>query len=153
MSDGTVRCWGKNVGGQCGYGAEGFDIGDGETPASMGNVDVGSGVIVDIAAGGDSTCVLLQGGAVRCWGLGAGGKLGYGNVEDIGDNEIPATAGDVAVGGSVQRFSVGVGHVCVVLTTGALKCWGNGPFGRLGYGNTNNIGDNESPSSVGPVPF
>ena len=42
-------------------------IGDSETPASAGDVDVG-GVVVQLAAGYQHTCAVLDDGAVRCWG-------------------------------------------------------------------------------------
>ena len=32
-----------------------------------------------------------------------------------------------------------------------IRCWGEGDFGRLGYSNTNDIGDGETPGSAGPV--
>ena len=50
-----------------------------------------------IEAGGNHTCALLTNGAVRCWGSGGNGALGYGNTDDIGDDETPASAGDVEV--------------------------------------------------------
>ena len=31
--------------------------------------------------------------------------------------------------------------MCVVLDNGSLKCWGKGATGRLGYGSTDNLGD------------
>ena len=37
----------------------------------------------------------LQGGRVRCWGTGLAGRLGYPELVDIGDDETPASAGDV----------------------------------------------------------
>jgi hypothetical protein len=39
--------------------------------------------------------VLAGSGGVRCWGRAEDGELGYGNRNDIGDNETPALAGDV----------------------------------------------------------
>jgi hypothetical protein len=32
-----------------------------------------------------------------------------------------------------------------------VRCWGFGFYGQLGYGNTDSIGDTETPGSVGPV--
>jgi alpha-tubulin suppressor-like RCC1 family protein len=55
------------------------------------------GPVVQIAAGGDHTCALLDTGAVRCWGRGNFGQLGYGNLNNIGDDETPASAGDIVV--------------------------------------------------------
>ena len=59
-----------------------------------GDVQV-DGVAVQVAAGDFHTCALLETGAVRCWEYGANGQLGYGNVNTIGDNEPPSSAGDV----------------------------------------------------------
>ncbi|MBK7823641.1 MAG: hypothetical protein IPJ59_00140 [Nannocystis sp.] len=38
-----------------------------------------------------------------------------------------------------------------MLDTGKLRCWGSGTYGQLGYKNTNDIGDNETPASAGDV--
>jgi hypothetical protein len=113
-------------------------------------VDVGD-TVTQIVAGEDHTCALLDTGSVRCWGLGASGRLGYGNTNDIGDNETPASAGDVTVGGTAVQIDAGAFHTCVLLDTGAVRCWGLGGTGRLGYGNSTNIGDDETPASAGDV--
>ena len=42
-----------------------------------------------------------------------------------------------------MRVSAGASHSCVLLTSGDVRCWGQGADGRLGSGNENNIGDNE----------
>jgi len=149
LDTGTVRCWGLGLSGRLGYGNTNT-IGDNETPASAGDVAVG-GTVVQIAAGNDSTCARLATGAIRCWGAGAVGQLGYGNTNDIGDNEPPASASDVLVGGLVVQIAAGGLHACALLDTGAVRCWGEGASGQLGYGNTNAIGDNETPASVGDV--
>jgi alpha-tubulin suppressor-like RCC1 family protein len=149
LSTGKVRCWGSAQLGQLGYGNT-KNIGDNETPASAGDVLVG-GTVTQITAGKEHTCALLSGGNVRCWGNGQNGRLGYGNQNSIGDDESPAAAGDVPVGGTVAQISAGYAHTCAVLVTGKVRCWGLGQTGQLGYGNINNIGDNESPASAGDV--
>jgi alpha-tubulin suppressor-like RCC1 family protein len=149
LSNGRVRCWGWGGYGQLGYGNTSA-IGDGETPASAGDVDVG-GTVVQLVAGHYHTCALLLGGGVRCWGFGAGGQLGYGNVNTIGDDETPASAGNVNVGGVVVQLAAGVAHVCALLENGAVRCWGRYENGRLGYAIPLNIGDNETPASAGDV--
>ena len=149
LSTGAVRCWGNGGLGRLGHGFIAI-IGDDETPASAGNVDVG-GTVTQIAAGKHHTCALLGTGDVRCWGFGSNGRLGYGNTSDIGDNESPASAGNVDVGGTVTQIVAGEDHTCALLDTGSVRCWGTGANGRLGYGNTNNIGDNETPASAGNV--
>jgi cysteine-rich repeat protein len=151
LAGGTVRCWGTGADGRLGYGNT-QNIGDTELPSSVGVVDVG-GTVSQLAAGGSHTCALLTSGAVRCWGNGANGRLGYGNTSSIGDTETPASAGDVTVGGAVTQLVAGEAHTCALLTTGAVRCWGNGADGRLGYGTTTSIGDTESPASAGDVPL
>jgi alpha-tubulin suppressor-like RCC1 family protein len=149
LDNGKVRCWGGGDDGRLGYGNV-ENIGDNETPASAGDVDVG-GSVKQLASGEYATCALLTTGKVRCWGSPTSGVLGYGNAETIGDDETPASAGDVNVGATVTRISVGFLHVCAILETGSVRCWGRGSTGALGYGNKNDIGDNETPASAGDL--
>ncbi|HEY6559297.1 MAG TPA: hypothetical protein VI072_18560 [Polyangiaceae bacterium] len=149
LAGGRVRCWGNNDSGQLGYGHT-RAIGDDEVPASAGDVNVG-GEVVQIAAGGGHTCALLAGGTVRCWGHAWEGELGYARRDNIGDDEPPASAGDVAVGGTVVQISAGSDHTCARLHDGAVRCWGSNVMAQLGYGNRISIGDDELPSSAGDV--
>jgi alpha-tubulin suppressor-like RCC1 family protein len=149
LKTGAVRCWGMGNDGELGYGNTQY-IGDDEPPASAGNVNIG-GRVIQLTAGSSHTCALLRNGAVRCWGSGESGKLGYGNTQYIGDDEHPASAGDVNVGGPVTQVVAGSYHTCALLKTGAVRCWGMGKIGQLGYGNTNTIGDDEHPASAGDV--
>ena len=144
-----VRCWGDGSYGQLGYGNTN-SIGDTETPASAGNVPLGAKAVA-VAAGGSHTCAVLTTGTVKCWGENSTGQLGYAHTRRIGDDETPASAGDVPLGGTALAVTAGDSHTCAVLTTGDLRCWGFGGNGRLGYGNTDNVGDNETPASVGSI--
>ncbi len=155
LDTGQVRCWGYGGDGELGYGNT-DDIGDepGETPGGFGPVDLGAGrTAVAIAAGSAHTCAILDTGQVRCWGYGGLGQLGYGNTENIGDGETPGSVGpvDLGAGRTAVAISAGQSHTCAILDTGEVLCWGYGASGRLGYGNTENIGDGETPGSVGPV--
>lgn len=149
LDTGSVRCWGLADEGRLGYGNS-ENIGDDETPADAGDVDIG-GKVVQIAADAYGTCALLESGSVRCWGSGQFGELGYGNTEDIGDDETPADAGDVPLGAKATYIDVGFLHACAILDTGAVRCWGRAAPGCLGYGNVEDIGDDETPASVGDV--
>jgi len=150
LQGGNVRCWGRGRDGRLGYGNI-DNIGDNETPASVGTVEIGKPAI-QVAAGERYTCALLDTGSVRCWGLGTAGVLGYGNLDNIGDDELPASAGDVKIGGAVVHLSTHTGHTCAVLETGTVRCWGAGVYGALGYGNFDDIGDDETPADAGDVP-
>ncbi len=149
LDTGAVRCWGRGEYGQLGYGNT-RDIGDDETPASAGDVNVG-GPVAQIAAGYAHTCALLRSGAVRCWGAGGSGQLGYGNAVTIGDDEAPASAGDVNVGGPVTQIVAGYVHTCALLSAGTVRCWGQGNTGQLGYGSVFPVGDDKTPAGVGDV--
>lgn len=150
LDTGKVRCWGFGRHGKLGYRAE-HNIGDDEHPETAGDVDVG-GTVVQVSAGGEHTCAVLDDGSVRCWGQGQYGQLGYAAVDDIGDDEPPSAAGPVDVGGNVIQVEAGNWHTCALLDTGAVRCWGNDDGGQLGYGySTGNIGDNETPASEGDV--
>jgi alpha-tubulin suppressor-like RCC1 family protein len=149
MEDGGVRCWGDNSFGFLGYGNTEF-IGDDEAPGAGGDIDLG-GIPSQLVAGIEFTCALLDAGNVRCWGNSLNGQLGYGNVDTIGDDETPASAGDVDLGGAAIQLVAGDTHSCVILTGGNVRCWGDSSFGKLGYGAAGNVGDDETPASVGDV--
>lgn len=107
---GAVRCWGHATDGALGYGkvletaAPAGYIGHLASPAevyaSMGNdgiVDVGDrdhdgeiDRVVQLSVGYNHACVLMEDQSVRCWGGNGYGQLGYGSLEDVGDDETPA---------------------------------------------------------------
>lgn len=149
LENGSIRCWGEGPG--LGLGND-IEIGDDEPPSAVRALDVG-GKAVALAAGTAHTCALLDRGAVRCWGESRYGALGYGNRVDIGDDEVPAAAGDVPIGGKALQIAAGGFHTCALLDNDALRCWGQGQNGELGYGNTNTIGDDETPADAGDVPL
>jgi alpha-tubulin suppressor-like RCC1 family protein len=149
MKSGYVHCWGANASGQLGYGHT-RNIGDDEAITTQSYVNLG-GRAVRIAAGGSHTCALLTTGKVRCWGLNASGQLGYGHTQNVGDDEALWNVSDVQVGGTVQDIVVGGYHTCALLTTGKVRCWGLNSSNQLGYIHTNNIGDNEHPSTAGDI--
>lgn len=110
------------------------------------------GPVTKVALGNRHTCALLANGAVRCCGVGS--AIGQPTqIGPLGDNETPASKGDVNVGGPVADIDAGYQHTCVVMAGGGaeVKCWGDGFPGKLGYGNNNVIGDNEAPAAVGFV--
>ncbi|ACY13690.1 RCC1 domain-containing protein [Haliangium ochraceum] len=144
LESGLMYCWGDNQYGQLGYNTtEG--LGDGEPVTSFGYVTLG-GLATRIAAGGDHTCAILEGGALRCWGKNAQGQLGRGSVENIGDDENVYLRGNVDLGAGVEVVDIALGgyHTCALLADGAVRCWGYNAYGQLGYGNTEQQGDTES---------
>jgi cysteine-rich repeat protein len=151
LDTGDVRCWGRANVGQLGLGST-TNLGDNEKPSAGPTLNIG-GKVTQLAAGRNHTCALLDNGKVRCWGAGASGALGYNNVNNIGDGELPMSAGDVTVGVDVLQVAAGDSFTCVRTVGDNVRCWGAGASGRLGYANVNNIGDNEFPSVAGDVNF
>ncbi|HVG62755.1 MAG TPA: RTX toxin [Hyalangium sp.] len=151
FDNGQVTCWGRNLEGQLGYNTT-QAVGDNEAVASYGYVNVG-GNVSRLAVGGKHTCVVLDTGNVRCWGLNNKGQLGYGSTNTnpaVGDNESPYSVGDVNLGGALVADIVAGGeHTCALLRTGNVRCWGSNAFGQLGYArNDAAIGDNEQPLAI-----
>jgi alpha-tubulin suppressor-like RCC1 family protein len=152
LDDGGVMCWGSNTFGQLGYGANITSFGIKAFPYSAGRVALGPLPVVALAAGGYHTCALLVNGSLICWGYSKRGQLGYGNMFDIGDDELPTAAGVVNTGGIfISSVACGATFTCALATNGSVMCWGDNFYGQLGYGHKSIIGDDELPYSAGFV--
>lgn len=150
ISDGTVRCWGLSENGELGTGRT-ATIGDDE-PAALGAAVALGGTAVAISAGDNHTCALLDTGAVRCWGKNDKGQLGYGNTLSVGDDETPASVGDVPLSKKVKAVAAGSDHTCVLLTENGIRCWGDNSQQGLGYAHVwGNVGDDEAVETVPEV--
>jgi cysteine-rich repeat protein len=158
LENGEVRCWGSagrdeydgtiTLDGELGLGIP-EHIGDDEVPLDVPALQVG-GEVEQLTP----ECVLLRGGDVRCWGIQPSGyALGEDHV--VGDDDVPADYPPIDIGGrAVQVTSNNVG-ACVLLDTGAVRCWGHY---AVGYGTAeppedDPIGDDETPAQAGDVPI
>jgi alpha-tubulin suppressor-like RCC1 family protein len=124
LNSGAVKCWGQNIYGQ---------LGDGSLIQRNSPVDVSglnSGVIA-ISAGYYHTCALLSTGAVKCWGYNTYGELGDGTTTNSSN---PVNVSTLSSG--VSAISAGGYQTCALLSTGAVKCWGQNTYGQLGDGST-----------------
>jgi Regulator of Chromosome Condensation (RCC1) repeat protein/regulator of chromosome condensation (RCC1) repeat-containing protein len=152
LAGGGVQCWGQGLLGRLGYGNV-KNVGDDEVPATVGLVRLGSAKAVRLGLGESHTCALLDDGGVNCWGRNEFGQLGYGHVNVIGDNEFPSASSPLDLGGKATQLSAGSNHTCAVLEGGAVRCWGQNSSGQLGTGDTERVGDNETPAQVNAVDF
>ncbi|MFH1907304.1 MAG: hypothetical protein ABIL11_07985 [Chloroflexota bacterium] len=116
--NGGLKCWGDNLFGQLGDGTND----DRETPVDVPGLTNG---VVAVAAAGRNTCVLTNGGAVKCWGANYNGQLGNGTSEQ---SNRPVDVSGLTAG--VTAITVGDSHACALMADGGIKCWGEGPLGN-----------------------
>jgi hypothetical protein len=157
VDSGKVKCWGTNDTGELGLGDV---LVRGVAPGDMGDAlpftDLGSASkAIAVGVSPTSSCALLKGGKVKCWGANNSGQLGQGDVENRGDN--PGEMGDLlppvdlGTGVKVTALAVGGGFNCAMMYAG-IKCWGNNDVGVLGLGDKNSRGDD--PGEMGDaLPF
>ena len=123
LGDNTVKCWGSN-----GFGALGVNA----SSSSWQHIPVlvaGLSDIAQIDVGYQTTCAVSNNGALKCLGNNNEGQLGTGAA--INSN-TPVNVSGLAAG--VVRVSSGFSHMCAVLTSGAVQCWGYNSSGQLGIG-------------------
>lgn len=136
-STGAAKCWGGNLLGQIGNGAGGSKNDDREiVPTGVTGLSAG---VDRVAAGRTFSCALMVDGEVLCWGHNNHGQLGTSTKETCHDNATSCSTTPLEVaglGGSVADLSLGDNHVCALLTSGAVECWGANTFGQLGNGTT-----------------
>ncbi len=139
LSDGSLKCWGKNDDGQIGDGTSA----DKHSPVA---VSLGAGRTADaVAMGNAHTCALLDNGSVQCWGDDTWGDLG--NGAGVTDRLSPSEYVDFGAGRTAVALDVGTDHSCAVLDNGSLMCWGRDHKGQLGNGGTTTA-DQHSPVFV-----
>ena len=92
-----------------------------------------------VSSGYESTCALVAGGRVECWGYGQDGELG--NAKML-DSATPVLVKGIA---GAKQVATGWDHACALLGNGAVKCWGYGYNGQLGNGLTK---DESTPVAV-----
>jgi cysteine-rich repeat protein len=147
LDGGIVRCWGDGSFGEVGLGSlQVWGDQPGEMGANLPSVSLGAGTAaLLLGPGREHTCVLLVGGAVKCWGRGIYGGLGSGNEANIGDQagEMGDDLPEVDLGDAQTSIDISAGHytTCALLQDGAIKCWGLNQFGQLGQGDVLNRGD------------
>lgn len=121
-----VKCWGDNTYGQLGNGSVATSS---LTPVSV--TGLGSEVTA-LTSSRYHTCALLGNGTVKCWGKNDRGGLGNNSTNN---SSTPVTVSGLS--GVIEIASgVGDGTTCAVLSTGAVKCWGDNTRYNLGNGST-----------------
>jgi len=124
------------------------NVGDDELPSSVPAVAIPGGLkVLQVTSGYDHTCALLADHTVHCWGLGE--FLGYGDDNNTYTPSLQAVSLTTLAGVTVAQIDAHGWFSCARLSDGTDTCWGLNGNGQLGRGNTNTIGDDELPSSLG----
>ncbi|MFO0644242.1 MAG: Ig-like domain-containing protein [Polyangiaceae bacterium] len=121
---GGVQCWGQNDHGQVGNNSTLDRI----VPAAAQGLGAG---VAAVYANGNQTCALMATGGVKCWGINANGQVGNNGILD---RQVPTDC--VGLSAGATALTLGDGHVCALMATGALKCWGLGNRGQIGNNGT-----------------
>lgn len=125
-----VWCWGHDDLGQAG-----------QTPSAGGSIAPTAvpnlAGVVEIAAGGSTTCAVKNDHTVACWGDNSSGQLGRGTKDTAAHPDAVNVTG---LPSSIIAVTVGTQHVCAVAsddghgTPNVMFCWGSNLYGELGNG-------------------
>lgn len=119
-----IDCWGANEIGELGNGST--------AEKALSPVEVqGISSAVQVAAGSDTTCALLEGGHVDCWGDNEAGELA--NTTAGAKSDVPVEALGVS---NAVALAAGGDFACALLASGHVACWGQNEAGQLGIGTT-----------------
>lgn len=118
--NGNVYCWGDNSQYQLGVsGVASKSISDPQ------QVLVG-GIVSDISAGYNHTCVVLSNGVVKCWGQNYAGETG----DTTNDRSLVTTVTGIS---NATKVAAGRRHTCAIVSndninnysvSNVVKCWG-----------------------------
>lgn len=53
----------------------------------------------------------------------------------------------------ILELALGGVHSCALIEHGRVRCWGHNGAGQIGYGTTDDVGNDEPPSSAGDLPL
>ena len=154
LQSGGVECWGDNSWGQIGNGVTGGP-GCGGTCFDTPQTVTGISNAISISATFYSYCALLRTGSVDCWGSNSEGEIGNGSGSfpgGCGPGPCFNTPQQVVSISTATSVTSGGEGFCALLSSGAIKCWGNNGLGELGNGTLNGPdcgnGCNQTPQDV-----
>ena len=128
LTSGSLYCWGDNQFGELGTGSvirvKPYGVSSPVQVAAISNA-------VGVSAGFLSTCALISGGSIECWGYNENGQAGNGTINHVRPYAAPSPVHVVGIANAVS-ISSGAFHTCALLSGGTVKCWGYITPGDLG---------------------
>lgn len=119
---GDLYCWGDRGQHYLADGKYGFAT----QPRSLSSL-----VAAQLSLGWRHTCAISDSGALKCWGRGSEGQLGF-----TEDNELLASMAKTPEGiTDASAVATGRNFSCAVQSSGSVACWGANGAGQLGTGN------------------
>ena len=128
LTDHTIACWGDNFSLQLGDANLAYSA----TPVLVPGITNATAV----AAGGGFTCAVMSDKTARCWGSDEAGQLGNNSHVNVA---TPVSVLKSDLSGPLSGITVlatGASHVCAILKSNQVYCWGANEFGQLGDGST-----------------
>lgn len=135
LDDDTVKCWGNDDFIQLGVHVNFNTLQPGSMGDALKPVDLGKGrKAVQLVAGGDFNCALLDNNEVKCWGSNSAGQIGTRTpIRHTGPGTVRGDFDAVPLGsGQVKAVYAGNEHACAQFQDMSFKCWGDDTFGQLG---------------------
>jgi hypothetical protein len=118
---GRVWCWGNNDYGQIGAATTAANCNGGSSTCALSPIEIFGGSVLDIAAGGNTTCASFESGAVQCWGNNSEGQGGTGSTTP---STLTSPTSTLITTGAIYVSLAGNGEGACATVSGGLKCWG-----------------------------
>ncbi|RYZ53477.1 MAG: hypothetical protein EOP07_17745, partial [Proteobacteria bacterium] len=126
LTDGNVKCWGRNNFGSLGYGDTTLRN---VPPANTVNLGVGR-TAKSIHSGRWTVCAILDNDSLKCWGNNDSGTTGAGGFL----SQYSPVLINVGSGRTVRDVQIIHYTTCALLDNYQQKCWGYDDAGLLGRG-------------------
>ena len=129
LSDSSVFCFGLNGDGQLGSGYT--QSGTTYRTNTLSPSDFGNRDVVEVIAGYEATCVILDDGSLECWGDNYNDKLCT-NDPSFSDPILSPTNIDLGIGRTAKSVSMGDYTMSVILDDDTVKSCGYDRLNGLG---------------------
>lgn len=157
LDDDSLKCWGWNANGELGLGdVAAHGGGAGQMGNALPTVDLGAGRRAkDLAMSGNTTCVILDDGQLKCWGTNGNGALGLGDSiprgGQAGQMGDALSSVDLGAGRRARSITAGYTRTCAVLDDRTVKCWGQSSLLGIGRDDASRGDDPGEMGSALPV--